>query len=715
MFSGQCIQLCRLDDTIAHLVFDRKGDVINKLDKATLLELEEAISLLETADDVQGILISSAKESFIVGADIKEFKSLFNQDEKDLLSHMQWVHGLFCRLEDLRQPSVVAVNGMALGGGLELALCGLQRVMAQDAQVGVPEVNLGIFPAYGGTVRLSRLTGPATAIDWITDGKPRGSAQAIADGVVDFVSREESLHESAIYILRRMMCGEIDLTLRRERKRNVAPGSPAETAAALTASRQKQTRYLAQHLPAGAAAIEAIERGASCERNLALNEELRCFLHIAKSQAAGAMIQGFFNQSALKKLSKQHLAQALPIRDIGVLGAGIMGGGIAFSSALKGMSVRLKDISRKQLDLGISEATNQLGRLVASGRLSDDQSGQIMASIIAQTDDAGFGDCDLVVEAVVERLSVKHVVLTTLEQQVAADAIIASNTSSLRIDDIAAPLQRPNNFVGMHFFNPVPAMPLVEIIRGTKTSNVAIATAAGYAISMGKTPIVVRDCPGFLVNRILTPYIRAFLDLVAQGVDFARIDRVMEAFGWPMGPAYLMDVIGIDTGCHVFDVISSGYPAVMPRLAHNALAVMVTNQRYGQKSGVGFYRYEADPTGKQRKTQAPDTYALLRTVQPEEPREVNDEEIVERLMLCSILEAARALEDNVVETPGELDIAMRLGIGYPQYLGGPLKYADWLGLPHVLALSEKYGYLGAQYRCPTIIRTMASQGKGFHD
>jgi 3-hydroxyacyl-CoA dehydrogenase/enoyl-CoA hydratase/3-hydroxybutyryl-CoA epimerase/enoyl-CoA isomerase len=266
----------------------------------------------------------------------------------------------------------------------------------------------------------------------------------------------------------------------------------------------------------------------------------------------------------------------------------------------------------------------------------------------------------------------------------------------------------------MHFFNPVPVMALVEIIKGSRTSEVAVSTAVDYAVTMGKTPIVVQDCPGFLVNRILTPYVRAFIDLVADGVDFVRIDRVMEEFGWPMGPAYLMDVVGIDTGCHVFDVISAGYPEVMPIQKNNALAVMVANKRYGQKNGIGFYRYENDPNGKPKKMVAEDSYQLLTSIHPTLPKAVSDEEIIERLMLSSILEAARALEDGVVATAGELDVAMLLGIGYPQYIGGPLKYADWLGMPKVVELGEKYGYLGPQYRVTDKIRAMAVSGERFY-
>jgi 3-hydroxyacyl-CoA dehydrogenase/enoyl-CoA hydratase/3-hydroxybutyryl-CoA epimerase/enoyl-CoA isomerase len=329
-------------------------------------------------------------------------------------------------------------------------------------------------------------------------------------------------------------------------------------------------------------------------------------------------------------------------------------------------------------------------------------------------DDRGFDTVDLVIEAVVERLDIKQQVLGVLEGSVRNDAIIASNTSSLRIDDIARPLLRPENIVGMHFFNPVPVMPLVEVIRGVKTSDAAVATAVSQALAMGKTPIVVKDCPGFLVNRIVTPYVNAFLQLVADGADFEEVDRVMEAFGWPMGPAYLQDVVGMDVGSHVGDVISAGYPERMKPVARNVVKLMVSRQRYGQKTGEGFYRYAPDAGGKPRKTSSPEAHELVRSLQTEGQHRFTSEEIVERMMLPMIIESAHALEDGVVASAAEVDMALMMGLGLPAYLGGALKYADWLGLPQVVALSERYASLGPAYHATARMRAMAAQGESFH-
>ncbi|UCV02151.1 fatty acid oxidation complex subunit alpha FadB [Dechloromonas denitrificans] len=714
MFTGQCIKLSRLDGDIAQLVFDRQGETINKLDRTTLLELARVVALLAADSSIRGVLVSSAKDKFIVGADIKEFGELFSRDDSELDAHMKWANRIFCDFEDLPVPSVVAINGMALGGGLEFALSGTLRMMADDALIGLPEVSLGLFPGYGGTVRLSRLAGAEVAVDWIVSGKPRRAAEALAGGVVDAVSPADLLLAQAAELLRQAISGEIDADACRRKKLGALPGDKASRDAIFSQALARLSKSIGQHQPAARMAVEALAQGADCVRDGALDYERQALIRVAKTQAADAMIQAFHNQQALKKLFNRHRANARPVKAAAVLGAGIMGGGIAYTSASKGVPVRLKDISQGQLDLGIAEASKQIGRQIKSGRLSEDKGQKVLASILPQLDYAGFADRDVVVEAVVENLKIKHAVLAELETVVGPNTIIASNTSSLRIDEIAAPLQRPESFVGMHFFNPVPVMALVEIIKGSRTSEVAVSTAVDYAVSMGKTPIVVQDCPGFLVNRILTPYVRAFIDLVADGVDFVRIDRVMEDFGWPMGPAYLMDVVGIDTGCHVFDVISAGYPEHMPKQERNALAVMVANKRYGQKNGIGFYRYENDPNGKPKKTVAEDSYQLLKSIQSAQPKEVSDQEISERMMLSSILEAARALEGGVVATAGELDVAMLLGIGYPPYLGGPLKYVDWLGLPKIVELGEKYAHLGPQYRVTEKIRQMAAGGVRFY-
>ncbi|RQH05054.1 fatty acid oxidation complex subunit alpha FadB [Paraburkholderia dinghuensis] len=714
MFKGQSIRVQALGDGYVELCFDREGDSINKLDARTVDELRRATAEIAGVAGLRGVLVTSAKNVFIVGADITEFGEMFKLPVPDLAAHNARSNEVFNAFEDLPVPTVVALNGFALGGGLEMAMSACYRIMSSEAQVGLPEVKLGLFPGFGGTVRLPRLASPAVAIDWIASGKPSKADGALAAGVVDTVAQPEALRDVALDHLKRAAEGKLDWRARQNAKRSPLAQSPQDLAKLFDEARAKVAKSSGKHQPAALSAVEMMERAARMDRAGALDEEGLAFARIAKTQAADALVQTFLSDQVLKKLFKQHAKQARAVGQGAVLGAGIMGGGIAYTSALRGVPVRLKDIAQAQLDLGISEAEKQLAKQIKAGRLAQSKAHDVLRAIVPSLAYTDFDKVDVVVEAVVENLGVKHKVLRELEGVVRSDTVIASNTSSLRIDDIAQPLQRPENFVGMHFFNPVPVMPLVEVIKGSRTSDAAVSTAVGYAVAMGKTPIVVKDCPGFLVNRILTAYMRGFLQLVSDGADFERVDQVMEAFGWPMGPAYLEDVVGMDTGSHVSDIISAGYAERMPYLEHDALRLMSTNKRFGQKNGVGFYRYETDPNGKPRRSVADDTRALLAQIQPNGTRDFSDNEIIERMMLPLIIEAAHALEDGVVASPVELDMALLLGIGFPAYLGGALKYADWLGLAHVVERAEAYAALGPGYRPTERMRAMAAQGQRFY-
>ena len=714
LHQGQTVQLTRLDQGLVELCFDRKGEAINKLDRLALSELHEAIATIAATPGLRGVLLTSGKEVFIAGADITEFGAQFKRPNEEMLDHFRDSNAVLCGLERLDMPVLAAINGYALGGGLELALCCDYRVMSASAQVGLPEVSLGLFPGLGGTVRLPRIAGLDAAIDWIAGGEPSRADAALDAGVVDQVAAPGQLRAAALALLEHAAAHEPEWRARRAVRQEPVPLAPGAAREVFQQARSRIAANSPKHQPAAMMALESIESNWPLAIALALEVEVRQFARVAKTQAAASLVQAFLSEQALKKLCRAHAGAARPVKAAAVLGAGIMGGGIAFASALKGVPSRMKDIAQGQLDLGSAEADKLLARQVRQGRLTQDRAGAVRRGIVAQLDYAGFEHVDLVVEAVVENIKVKHTVLAELETKIADDAIIASNTSSLRIDDLAVVLARRQNFVGMHFFNPVPVMPLVEIVKGRETSAQAVSTAVGYAVAMGKTPVVVKDCPGFLVNRILIANTRAFSQLVADGADFEKVDRVMEDFGWPMGPAYLMDVVGMDTGSHVAKVIAAGYPERMTSTWDDVLELMVGQRRFGQKAGIGFYRYEADPAGKPVKRHAADSHALIGSVQPNGQREFAAQEIVERLMLPMIIEAATALEDGVVATPAELDMALLLGIGFPRYAGGVLKYADWLGMEWVLALSDRYAHLGPPYVATPGMRGMAARGASFY-
>lgn len=714
MFDGDNIQMTRLDGGYVELCFNAKHDAINKLDTQTVTEFRQVTQILTSVSGIKGAIITSAKDVFIVGADIKGFDRIFQQTSEEIASDVLKKNDIFVAFDDLPFPTVVAINGFALGGGLELALSATYRVMSSAAQVGLPEVKLGLFPGFGGTVRMCRLAGPAVAADWVVSGKPAKGPAALDAGVVDELCEPEVLRRRALAILEETVAGQRDWRAVQQRKQAPVALPEDELKTIFDAALEKTQALAAAHQPAASMAVAMMARASRVDREQALALEAEAFGRVAKTQAASSLVQLFLNDQIVKKRGRQFKGQARAVKQIGVLGAGIMGGGIAYVNALRGTPVVLKDISNPQIDLGLTEASKLLAKQVKTGRLTQADADRVLASIKPKLNDEGLDKVDMVIEAIIERLEIKQQVLKVLEAVVRDDAVIASNTSSLRIDDIASGLARPENLVGMHFFNPVPAMPLVEIVQGSRSSEAAVATAVTQAQAMGKTPIVVKDCPGFLVNRLITPYVAGFLQLIADGADFEQVDQVMEAFGWPMGPAYLQDVVGMDTSVHVADVIAAGYPQRMKPVERNAVRLLVENKRFGQKSGSGFYQYVAGEGGRLKKQHAPEAHALLSAVQPSGRRSFEHDEVVDRMMLPLIIEAAHALEEGVVETPAELDTAMLLGLGFPAYLGGPLKYADWLGLQGVVARCDRYASLGPAYQATPRMREMAQGGLRYH-
>jgi 3-hydroxyacyl-CoA dehydrogenase/enoyl-CoA hydratase/3-hydroxybutyryl-CoA epimerase/enoyl-CoA isomerase len=709
MFRGLSIGVDRIDGDIAELQFDRRDGEVNKFDVRTIDELKAATSAIAAAAEIRGVLVTSTKPAFIVGADVFEFRALFAKSAADIAAFNAGQSAAFSVFEDLPVPIVVAINGLALGGGFEMALAADCRVMADAAQVGLPEVSLGIFPGFGGTVRLPRLCGAPVALEWITSGKPRSAADAVAAGAVDRVVPAGGLRAAALATLREVIASA-DWRSRRVARREAAP--PSQPGALETL--KGRARAIASHYPAALAAIELVEATAGLDRDAALAAESAAFGAIAKTGTARALVQVFVNDQALKRRTKAIASAAGKVRRAAVLGAGIMGGGIAYTSAARGVAVLMKDVMQGALDLGTREAGRLLDRQVQSGRLTQEKAAAVQAAIVPTLSYDDFAGVDVVVEAIVENLDIKEKVLPEVEARVGPATVIASNTSSLSIDELAGVLQRPENFVGMHFFNPVPVMPLVEIIRGERTSEAAVATIVGYATAMGKTPVVLRDCPGFLVNRVLNAYYFGFAKLICDGANFERVDAAMEGYGWPMGPAYLEDVIGIDTGSHVFEIIAAAYPNRMALGGTNPMHLMAEHRRYGQKNGAGFYRYEKAANGRLTKLSAPEAHALLAACQPGGRRDFADEEIVDRMMIPMVLEAARCLEERVAEGPAEIDMALVLGLGFPRHHCGALAYADALGLDTLLRRCEHYGSLGPAYAAPALVRNLASSGRGFY-
>jgi 3-hydroxyacyl-CoA dehydrogenase/enoyl-CoA hydratase/3-hydroxybutyryl-CoA epimerase/enoyl-CoA isomerase len=716
LFEGRTLKVLPVETDICGIVelrFERGTESVNKLDRLAFAELRQAIDIIAGAQGLRGLVVTSAKDAFIVGANIFEFTGVFKGSEADVAAFVGANSAIITALGDLPLPSVAVVNGLALGGGLEVALAADYRVMATAAKIGVPEIHLGLFPGYGGTVRLPRLIGLPAAAQWIISGAQNGADAALTAGAVDAVTTPEGLKIAALVLLGEAIEGKADWRGRRAASRNALALEPDAVESLLAAAKAEAAKAL-PHYPAAHDAVALLQAAAGLDRDAALALEVERFARTAKSQAAASLVTIFINDQAVKKSAKTYAKAVRPVHKAAVIGAGVMGGGIAYQSALRGIPVLMKDISQASLDLGMAEARKLLGRQVDQGRLAQRKADAILASITPTLDYAGIETADVVVEAVLEEIAVKRRVFSEIENRVGEATILASNTSSLRIGDLAEGRARPERFVGMHFFNPVARMALVEVVRGPTTSEEALATVVGYATAMGKTPIVVADCPGFIVNRVLTPYLVAFLRLVHDGVHFTEIDAAMEDFGWPMGPAYLCDVIGMDISRHVVEIVSAGFPDRMNVGFPSAFEALLKADRLGQKNGHGFYHYERDTKGRPRKSVDPATDALLAEAQPHGRREATAADIVERMMLPLVLEAARCVEDAIAGTPGEVDMCLVLGLGLPRYLGGALKYADHLGPTHVVERCGYWAMLGPIYRPSETLAAMAAEGRNFY-
>jgi 3-hydroxyacyl-CoA dehydrogenase/enoyl-CoA hydratase/3-hydroxybutyryl-CoA epimerase/enoyl-CoA isomerase len=716
MFSGNAISV-KVDDGIAELCFDLQDDSVNKFNTLTLDELKAATAAIAGDDSVNGVIVTSGKSVFLVGADIMEFGSHFGADEDEVFEKILAINtGIFNVFEDLPVPTVAAINGIAFGGGLEMALVCDYRVMSETAKIGLPETKLGIIPGYGGTTRLPRVIGADNAIEWIASGKEQRAPQAFKAGAVDAVVAPELLRDAAISMVRQCIDGKLDYRSRRTEKQSPLQLNKIETMMVFETSKAFVASQAGPHYPAPLTAVKVMEKAAGMGRDDALREEARGIAKMAATNTAKNLIGLFIGDQVLSHTAKHIAKGGGKVERAAVLGAGIMGGGIAYQSAYKGTPIIMKDIAQSGIDLGLSEAGKLLTKQVDRGRMSPGEMAAVLSKIQPSLGYDGFENVDIVVEAVVENPKIKHAVLKETEDKIRDDAVLTSNTSTISIDHLAEPLSRPENFCGMHFFNPVHRMPLVEVIRGEKTSDAAIARTVAYALAMGKKPVVVNDCPGFLVNRVLSPYMGAFLGLVRRGVDFVAIDKAMERFGWPMGPAYLSDVVGIDTGVHAGKVMAAGFPDRMKYDFVTSHDVMFENERFGQKNGRGYYAYEQDKKGRPKKVVDDSVAALLAPV-IDGSETMSPEDIVDAMMVPLCLEAVRCLEDGIAASATDIDLALIYGIGFPPFRGGALHYIDDTGIAKFVAraeeLAESAGALKSLYEPTEKLCEMAAAGGAF--
>jgi 3-hydroxyacyl-CoA dehydrogenase/enoyl-CoA hydratase/3-hydroxybutyryl-CoA epimerase len=696
-------------DGIAIVTFDLPNEKVNKLTLTVMEELDRLLDELASKKEIRALVFRSGKEgNFIAGADIAEIRHVTDAAIGETFSRNG--QAVLARLESLPFSTVAAIHGPCLGGGLELALACTYRIVSNDQRtaLGLPEVKLGIIPGFGGTQRLPRLVGLTNALDMILTGKSVYAKKAKKIGLADEVTYREILLDRAIMRAQNTIGKRRPSGIRAERRLLVRfmEGNPFIRPVIYRQAEKNILRETRGNYPAPVAALASVRFGLSHPNEKGYANEARLLGSLVPTEVSKNLISVFYLNELLKKdphPSPVKMARA------GVLGAGIMGGGIAQLFAEKGLAVRMKDISTKAVGAGLKEAWGIFRKRQKKGILTSIQARDGFDRITGVTDYSGFGSADIAVEAVVENMGVKKSVLREFEQVAKEGAVYASNTSSLSITEMASVSRRPDRVVGMHFFNPVEKMPLVEVIKGERTSPETIAAVSTLARRLGKLPVVVHDGPGFLVNRILMPYLNEAAILLGQGDTIEDIDHALLSFGMPMGAFILLDEIGIDVAYKVAAILQQGLgDRVKPS---PLLGTLYREGYFGKKNGKGFYRYEG------RKRRGPDATVSSKITDIDGKRnKAGTGEIMDRTILLMIKEAALCLEEGIINRPDLLDAALTFGIGFPPFRGGLLKYADTVGAKTLVDKLEHYAKeYGGRFVPPRSLLEMARTGQGFYE
>ncbi len=693
-----------LDGGLATLTFDLPGRGANVFNRAVMAELAEIVSGLGGRSDIRCLALLSGKPRiFIAGADIEEISKV--EDAREAEAAARAGQQLFSAWESLPFPTLAAVRGTCVGGGTEIALASTYILTSdrEDIRIGLPEIRLGIVPGWGGCTRLPRRIGLAAALDIILAGKTVRPAKAFKLGLADALLPDASFGAEVRRFAERVMAGEKPRRRGSDLKRTLLEKNPIGRAVVFDQARKQVMKQTKGKYPAPLRAIEVVRAGVGGMR-AGFDAEARAIGELATTAEARNLVHVFRLMESAKRPVDGELRR---VGSVGVLGAGVMGGGIAQIAVDKlGLPVRMKDIGMEQLTSGMAHAAGLFGKQVKRRWVSKPEAARKMALIRPTLDYSGFESVDLVIEAVVERLDVKRQVFADIERTVADDAILATNTSSISIDLISEGLARPERVVGMHFFNPVHKMPLVEVIRGSGTSADAVATVVAVTRALGKTPVVVGDGPGFLVNRLLSFTLAEAMWLIEEGHAIEDLDRAMTAWGMPMGPATLTDEVGIDVAVKVGHIMADAFgdrlsfPEWFDRL--------VEDGRLGSKVGRGFYLYEKGRRGGVD----PDVYRLL-GVSPQ-VKSPDPDRLIDRIVLPMLNEAARCLEERIVEGPGALDLAMIMGTGFPPFRGGLCRWADDQGAPRLLEAMERLeSKQGPRFSPAQAMRDVAADG-GFY-
>ncbi len=665
-------------DGVARIVMDRPSDSVNAIDPPLIAALLRAVEEARTAAP-RGLILASAKpDQFSGGADLK-LLSVW-QSAAELSEASRVMQRLCNELATLPCTTVAAINGNALAGGFELALACDWRVAADrpDLRIGLPEIQLGLIPAAGGTQRLPRLIGLPRALDTILSSRRLGARRALKLGAIDEVVHPAVLDRAARE------------RARRSGKRRFAGGATAVERAATNlgparsfAFRQARDRVMKEtrgHYPAPLRTLDAMATGLSQGLSAGFEAEARAFGELATSDVSRSLIALFFLGMRQRQAAAAGLPATTPPADLAVVGAGLMGSGIAQSAAMSGMNVRLRDVDEGALARGLGAVRSLTEEAGRKGVVDRREARRVSARVTGTTDWTGFARAELVIEAVFEELALKQRVLAEIEDAVRPDAVIASNTSALPIAEIATGARHPERVVGMHFFSPVHRMSLVEVVRHAGADPAAVARVVAAGQALGKTVIVVRDGPGFYTTRVIGTMLGEATRLLKEGARIEDVDRAMTAFGWPEGPFVLMDALGLAVARHAGDTMTA---ALGVSAEANVLQVLVDAGLQGKRGGTGFYVYD----GKKRRPNER-VYDMI-GAHPTPWQE----DVAERLTAVFVNAAARCIDEGVLRSPAEGDLGAVLGLGFPPFLGGPFRYADARGA----ALRERLADLASRH------------------
>jgi len=709
----KALTLSWLEPDIALLTFDLPAKGANVLSRSVLAELREHLDALSERQDVAGLIIKSGKPgTFIAGADLREFVEQLSAPKDQVVALCQTGQNLFGMLSKTPFVTVAAIDGICVGGGAELACWCDRRIVSTNPKtaIGFPEVKLGLYPGWGGTVRAPRIVGLANALEMITSGEAIDSQAAILMGLASDRVPPDNLLSAAIRLVRDEQSTGHYL---QDRKRWNGPLATESTelgflGATASAVIQQETKG---NYPAPSAALELMLETCGLDAEAALAKEAVGMAELFGTPVNAALIHVFFLTDRNKRdtgLSRKDVAAA-DISSVGVVGAGIMGQGIAAANLKTEIHVALADASEESLAKG---ARGVLEEASYDRKLKGPDSNKALKLgplLTVSHSEAEIVACNLVVEAIVENAEAKRQLYARLEPQLGPKAILTSNTSTIPISKLAEGLARPEQFCGLHFFNPVRRMKLVEVIRGKLTSDETIATTVAYAKRLGKLPIVINDGPGFLVNRLLFPYMNESIQLLCEGASMKEVDRASTAFGMPLGPIALYDLVGLDTALFAGRVMWEAFPDRV--LLSPLLPALVKANRLGQKTGRGFYSYN----NRKKKAQPdPEAEELVRSY-TKGTTKFTPELLTHRLFLPMLLEATRVLQEKLVRDVRDVDLGLIFGLGFPPFKGGLLFWADTLGAAKLVELLRPLEGLGERFHPTPLLLEMAKTGKKFYE